>query len=182
MCGVLTTFSPAEASISEEVKRGIYGEEISKSNSGHWSHRQAGRRGSSSSAGARVFRSNFDPSSGQAGGAGIDRRGVDVIHGDLDDPASLTRALDGVYGVYSVQQSTAGAEAEIRQGINLADAANRSGISHLVYSSVASADQNTGIPHFDSKFRIEEHTRGTGIRYTIFRPVFSSNWFGTKSD
>jgi uncharacterized protein YbjT (DUF2867 family) len=107
--------------------------------------------------------------------------GVDVVQGDLNDPASLTRALEDVYGVYSVQESRGGAEAEIRQGINLADAANRSGVSHLVYSSVGSADQNTGIPHFDSKFRIEEHLRSTGIRYTIFRPVFfMENWFGSK--
>jgi uncharacterized protein YbjT (DUF2867 family) len=83
--------------------------------------------------------------------------------------------------VYSVQDWTGGADAEVRQGINLADAANRSGVSHLVYSSVGSADQNTGIPHFDSKFRIEEHIQGIGIRYTIFRPVFfMENWFGTK--
>ena len=107
--------------------------------------------------------------------------GVDVIQGDLNDPPSLTRALQEVYGVYSVQASTGGAEAEIRQGINLADAANRSGVSHIVYSSVGSADQNTGIPHFDSKFRIEEHIRGTGLRYTIFRPVFfMENWFGSQ--
>ena len=108
-------------------------------------------------------------------------RGVDVVQGDLNDPASLTRALEDVYGVYSVQESRGGAETEIRQGINLADAANRSGINHLVYSSVGSADQNTGIPHFDSKFRIEEHLRSTGIRYTIFRPVFfMENWLGSK--
>ncbi len=107
--------------------------------------------------------------------------GVEVVRGDLDDPASLTRALDGVYGVYSVQNSRAGAEAEIRQGINLADAAKRSRISHFVYSSVASADQNTGIPHFDSKFRIEEHIRGTGLPYTILRPVFfMENWLSMK--
>lgn len=108
-------------------------------------------------------------------------QGVDVVQGDLSDSASLTRALDGVYGVYSVQDWTGGAEAEVRQGVNLADAANRSGVSHLVYSSVGSADRNTGIPHFDSKFRIEEHIRGAGLRYTIFRPVFfMENWFGSK--
>jgi uncharacterized protein YbjT (DUF2867 family) len=108
-------------------------------------------------------------------------RGAEVVGGDLNDPASLTRALDESYGVYSVQDSTGGAEAEIRQGINLADAANRSGVSHLVYSCVGSADQNTGIPHFDSKFRIEEHIKATGIRYTIFRPVFfMDNWLRSK--
>jgi uncharacterized protein YbjT (DUF2867 family) len=108
-------------------------------------------------------------------------KGVEVVQGDLKDPASLTKALEDVYGVYSVQNSTEGAESEILQGINLADAANRSGVSHLVYSSVGSADQNTGIPHFESKFRIEEHIRGTGLRYTIFRPVFfMENWLARK--
>lgn len=108
-------------------------------------------------------------------------RGMEVLQGNLDDPASLTHALEGAYGVYSVQIATHGGEAEIRQGVNLADAANRSGVSHIVYSSVGSADQNTGIPHFDSKFKIEEHLRSTGIRYTIFRPVFfMENWLGSK--
>lgn len=98
--------------------------------------------------------------------------GVEVARGDLDDTASISRALDGVYGVYSVQNSRAGAAAEIRQGVNLAEAAGRAVISHLVYSSVGSADQNTGIPHFDSKFEIEQRVRSVGVPFTIFRPVF----------
>ncbi len=107
--------------------------------------------------------------------------GTEVVRGDLDDPASLARALDGVYGVYSVQSSTAGPEVEIRQGMALVDAAQRARISHFVYSSVGSADRRTGIPHFDSKYRIEEHIRGTGLRYTIFRPVFfMENWLGMR--
>jgi uncharacterized protein YbjT (DUF2867 family) len=109
-------------------------------------------------------------------------RGTEVVRGDLDDPASLTRALDGVYGVFSVQTWTQqDVEAEIRQGINLADAATRSPISHFVYSSVAGADEKTGVPHFESKFRIEEHLRATGLRYTILQPTFfMENWLGMK--
>jgi uncharacterized protein YbjT (DUF2867 family) len=107
--------------------------------------------------------------------------GVEVVRGDLDDSASITRALDGVYGVFSVQNAWAGPEAEIRQGIQLVDAAGRSAITHLVYSSVGSADQKTGVPHFDSKFQIEEHIRGTGVPYTILRPVFfMENWLGMR--
>jgi uncharacterized protein YbjT (DUF2867 family) len=108
--------------------------------------------------------------------------GVEVVRGDMDDESSLTRALDGVYGVYSVQNSRqAGIEGEIRQGINLANAAKRSRITHFIYSSVASADQRTGIPHFDSKFRIEEHIRSTGLHFTIVRPVFfMENWLGMR--
>ncbi len=111
-----------------------------------------------------------DPEQPQA--RGLMEPGVEVVRGDLDDTASISRALDGVYGVYSVQNSRAGAEAEIRQGVNLAEAAGRAVVRHFVYSSVGSADQNTGIPHFDSKFEIEQRVRGVGVPFTIFRPVF----------
>lgn len=30
-------------------------------------------------------------------------KGADLVRGDLDDPASLERALEGAYGVFSVQ-------------------------------------------------------------------------------
>jgi len=108
--------------------------------------------------------------------------GVEVVRADMDDQASLTHALEGAFGAFSVQNShQAGIEGEIRQGTNMADAAKRSDIKHFVYSSVASADQQTGIPHFDSKFRIEEHIRGTGLHFTILRPTFfMENWLGMR--
>jgi uncharacterized protein YbjT (DUF2867 family) len=107
--------------------------------------------------------------------------GVDVVRADLEDPGSLRRALEDVYGVYSVQDSTRGAQAEIRQGNNLVDAARQQAVSHFIYSSVGSADQKTGIPHFDSKFQIEEHLRSSGLPHTIVRPVFfMENWLGSK--
>jgi uncharacterized protein YbjT (DUF2867 family) len=108
--------------------------------------------------------------------------GVEVVQGDMEDRNSLVRALDGAYGVLSVQNShQGGVEGEIRQGINVADTAKTSGITHFVYSSVASADQHTGIPHFDSKFRIEEHIRGTGMHFSIVRPVFfMENWHAMR--
>jgi uncharacterized protein YbjT (DUF2867 family) len=104
--------------------------------------------------------------------------GTEIVGGDLKDMTTLVRAVDGAYGVFSVETPMEeGAESEITQGINLADAAKRSRVSHFIYSSVASADRKTGIPHFDSKHRVEEHIRGTGLRYTIFRPVFfMENW------
>jgi uncharacterized protein YbjT (DUF2867 family) len=109
-------------------------------------------------------------------------RGVEVVRGDMEDRATVTRALDDAYGIFSVQNSQqAGVEGEIRQGLAVADAAKGTRISHFVYTSVASADRRTGIPHFDSKFRIEEHIRGTGMSYTIVRPVFfMENWLGMR--
>ena len=108
--------------------------------------------------------------------------GVEVVRGDMENRDSLTRALDGVYGVHAVQPSNhADPDAEVRQGINLADSAKGSDVSHFVYSSVGSADRRTGIPHFESKFRIEEHIRATGLRFTIVRPVFfMENWLAMR--
>jgi uncharacterized protein YbjT (DUF2867 family) len=122
-----------------------------------------------------------DPSSQKA--RSLVGHGIEVVRGDLTDPASLTRALDGVDGVFAVQTPyESGVEAEIAEGANLVDAAKRSRITHFVYSSVGSADQKTGISHFDSKFRIEERLRGTGMHYTILRPVFfMENWIDMRS-
>jgi uncharacterized protein YbjT (DUF2867 family) len=109
--------------------------------------------------------------------------GTEVVSADLENPESLVRVLDGVHGVYSVQSRGDSIESEIRQGVNLADAAKRSRVSHFVYSSVGSADKNTGIPHFDSKFKVEEHIRGTGLPFSIIRPVFfMENWLGMKGN
>jgi uncharacterized protein YbjT (DUF2867 family) len=104
--------------------------------------------------------------------------GAEVVSGDLEDRASIERVLAGVYGLFSVQQfMEAGAEGEVRQGVLLADAAKASGVEHLVYSSVGSAHRDTGIPHFDSKFEVEEHVRASGVPYTVVRPVFfMQNW------
>lgn len=107
--------------------------------------------------------------------------GVEVVKGDLDDVGSIARALDEVSGIYSVQDWQRGADVEVRQGSNVVDAAERAVVDHIVYSSVSGADQKTGIPHFDSKFQIEERIRRAGIPYTIVRPVFfMENWLGMR--
>jgi uncharacterized protein YbjT (DUF2867 family) len=106
--------------------------------------------------------------------------GVELVRGDLEDRPSLKGAMDGVYGTYSVQSSD-DTEAEVWQGINVVDAAITQAIGHLVYSSVAGADQQTGIPHFESKNRVEQHIHASGIRSTILCPVFfMENWFHWK--
>ncbi len=99
-------------------------------------------------------------------------RGVELRQGDLDDPASLNAALDGAYGVFSVQSWAEGIDAEIRQGVNLAEAASRAAVEHFVYSSVGGAERATGVPHFESKWLIEERIRELDLPYTIWRPVY----------
>jgi uncharacterized protein YbjT (DUF2867 family) len=100
------------------------------------------------------------------------KAGAELVMGDFGDRASLDRAMQGVYGVFSMQDFRDGVETEIREGKAVADAAKAAGIQHFVYSSVGSAERNTGIPHFDSKFQVEEYVREIDLPYTILRPVF----------
>ncbi len=102
----------------------------------------------------------------------LQQAGAELVKGDLGDRASLDRALAGVYGVFSVQDFKDGLDTEIRQGKAVADAAKGAEVQHFVYSSVGSAERNTGIPHFNSKFQVEEYVREIELPYTIMRPVF----------
>ena len=102
------------------------------------------------------------------------RNGVDIVKGDLDDEATVRRALTGAWGVFGVQNTwEAGVEREEVQGKRLATLAREAGVEHYVYTSVGSAHKQTGIPHFDNKWRIEETVRGLRFpSHVILRPVF----------
>jgi uncharacterized protein YbjT (DUF2867 family) len=103
----------------------------------------------------------------------LKERGAEVVVGNLDEPSTLEKAYQGVSGVFSVQNFwETGFEREIAQGKLLADLAKKYQIKHFIYSSVQSSGRKTGIPHFDSKWQIEEHIRGLKLPYTILRPVF----------
>lgn len=112
----------------------------------------------------------------------LEELGARLVKGDMNERADMDRAVEGAWGVYSVQNTwTAGVDGERQQGKNLAEAARSAGVEHYVYSSVASAWNDTGLPHFDVKRDLEEHLRGTGLRYTILRPVwFMENWAGFR--
>jgi uncharacterized protein YbjT (DUF2867 family) len=107
------------------------------------------------------------------------RQGIEVVQGDLEDPASLERAARGVYGIYSVQDFwSVGAKREVLQGKNLADAAKKAHVEHFVYSSVGGAERNSRIDHWESKWEVEKHIRGLGLPATILRPAaFMENYY-----
>jgi uncharacterized protein YbjT (DUF2867 family) len=107
------------------------------------------------------------------------RKGIEVVEGDLEDPASLECAARGVYGIYSVQDFwSVGAKREILQGKNLADAAKKAAVEHFVYSSVGGAERNSGIDHWESKWEIEKYIRKLGLPATVLRPAaFMENYY-----
>jgi uncharacterized protein YbjT (DUF2867 family) len=88
----------------------------------------------------------------------------------MGDRPSLDRAFADAYGVYSVQNGmTAGFDAEVTQGRNVADAAAAAGIRHVVYGS-AGINERTGIPSWDAKVAVTEHMRELGLPLTTLRP------------
>jgi uncharacterized protein YbjT (DUF2867 family) len=110
--------------------------------------------------------------------------GAELVKAELDDEASILAALKGAWGAFGVQNTwTAGVEGEEAQGHRFAKAARQAGVQHYVYTSVASADRQTGIPHFENKARVEGTIRGLDFpSYAIIRPVFfmsnlTSPWF-----
>lgn len=105
--------------------------------------------------------------------------GAEVVQGDLDDRMSLAKVMEGVYSVFSFPNMALGVEVEARQGKMVADAALAAGVQHFVQSSVGGAERDSGIPHFESKRRIEEHVQSLGLPYTILRPAYfmeNVNW------
>jgi len=107
---------------------------------------------------------------------------VELAKGDLDNAASVTAALQGVHGVHSVQTPMKiGAEGEERQGKLLASPAAKAGVKHFVYSSAGGAERDSGGPHFESKWRVEQHIRALGLPATILRPVAFMDNFVTSA-
>jgi uncharacterized protein YbjT (DUF2867 family) len=122
-----------------------------------------------------------DPTSPRA--QRLAQQGVELAAGDLDNLAAVQAALQGVSAAFLVQtiEGKGGVEAEQRNGIAFADAVKVAGGIHLVYSSVDGAERASGVPHFESKWRIEQHIARLDIPATILRPVAFMENFATSS-
>ena len=114
---------------------------------------------------------NTEPESPKA--QNLRNLGAKLIKGDLDNPDSLEQATNGIDSVFLMGTWVeVGTEGETRRGKMMVDIAKEKKIEHLVYSSVVNADKNTGIPHFESKYKVEQHIKDSGIPYTIIGPTF----------
>ena len=112
--------------------------------------------------------------------AALAKAGAEVVTGDLTNTADLHAALRGVHGVFAMSTPfEAGMDSEVKQGIMLADATKQAGVAHYVYTSVVSADRNTGIPHFETKWQVEQRIREIGLPATVLRPVWFMENFST---
>lgn len=98
-------------------------------------------------------------------------RGVDVRHGDFDVPETLDTAFKGIDRLLII--STQGDnETRIRQHLAAVEAAKRTGVGFIAYTSLANADESTldlAKVHRETEAAIKK----SGIPYSFLR----NNWY-----
>ncbi|XXX72169.1 SDR family NAD(P)-dependent oxidoreductase [Sorangium sp. So ce134] len=98
-------------------------------------------------------------------------REVDVVRGDLEEPASLRAALDGVEALFML---SAPGPSIAAHDVAMVDAAKKGGVKRLVKLSAFGADLRSRVGDWH---RAGEHAaRTSGLAWTLLRPVgFASN-------
>jgi len=114
--------------------------------------------------------------------------GADVVAADLDDIDSLTAAFAGAHGVFAMTSfwEHLSPEREISQAHNVARAARRAGVAHVVWSTLEDTrrrvplddprmptlQQRYKVPHFDAKGEADERFRKLRLPTTFLRTSF----------
>jgi uncharacterized protein YbjT (DUF2867 family) len=93
--------------------------------------------------------------------------GVQGAIGDLENPASLSKALEGFERLFLL---TPLSPAEAEMGIAAVNAAKAVGVRHVIYLSVHKVDAVPHIPHFKSKVEIENAMKEARLPYTLLMP------------
>jgi uncharacterized protein YbjT (DUF2867 family) len=94
---------------------------------------------------------------------------VEVAIGDLLDPVSVQKALDGVEKLYLLN---AVVPDELTLGLIAYDLAKRLKLKHVVYHSVFRVEHFKDVPHFASKLAIESAIREFDVPFTVIRPNY----------
>jgi uncharacterized protein YbjT (DUF2867 family) len=106
----------------------------------------------------------------------LEGSGVEIARGDMMDPASLLKAMDGADAVIS----TAAGYTRHSKGDtdkidtignrNLAEAASRAGVRRFVFTSILTCDQTPQVPHFWHKKLAEDRLEELGVPFVSLRP------------
>ncbi|MGH4014096.1 MAG: NmrA/HSCARG family protein [Pseudonocardiaceae bacterium] len=112
----------------------------------------------------------------------LQEQGAILVPGDLDDVESVRAAVAGAYGVFTVHtfMTPTGLAGEVRHGKAVAQAAKDAGVAQVVYTSVDGAERDSGVPHFESKWVIEQHLQALGVPTTVLRPTFFMDNFAAQ--
>ncbi|BAY13455.1 NmrA/HSCARG family protein [Calothrix sp. NIES-2098] len=109
--------------------------------------------------------------------------GVELVEADLDNADSLSTAFTGVRSVYCHATSGDLSKAdrlEVERAKQVAQAAKQANIQHLVYNSAGGADRNSGIPHIEQKYEVEQIFKAAGLPTTMLRACLFMEEFWKK--
>jgi uncharacterized protein YbjT (DUF2867 family) len=95
--------------------------------------------------------------------------GVEKAVGDLLDPVSVQKAMEGIDKLYLLN---AVLPDELTQGLIAYDLAKKLKLSHVVYHSVFRVEHFKDVPHFASKLAIENALREFDVPFTVLRPNY----------
>src|SRR6476659_506414 len=114
--------------------------------------------------------------------------GAEVVAADLDDVASVERAMQGAYGAYCVTNfwEHFSPEKELTQARNLARAAKAAGVRHVIWSTLEDTRRKVPlddarmptlmgqykVPHFDAKGEADAFFREAGVPTTFLLTSF----------
>jgi uncharacterized protein YbjT (DUF2867 family) len=104
-------------------------------------------------------------------------KGVEIARGDMLDPASLERAMTGVDAVVTTaagytrrRKGDSLKTVDDRGNRNLVDAAKKTGIKRVIFTSILTCDQARDVPHFWQKKLIEDYLEKSGVPFVSLRP------------
>ena len=98
-------------------------------------------------------------------------RGVEVVQGDYNDEDSLVAALEGADKLLLISSNGNNSE-RVQHHVNAIEAAKKTGVKHLVYTSIPHAENNAiafSFVHKDTEAAVRE----SGIPFTFLR----NNWY-----
>jgi NADH dehydrogenase len=105
--------------------------------------------------------------------------GVELVQGDVTDPAALRRASEGVDAVVHLVSIIVGRppdfERIMAQGTrDLVAAAKDAGVRRFVLASALGLDASTKdrVPYYRAKWEMERAVEESGLEHVIFRPSF----------
>ena len=114
--------------------------------------------------------------------------GAEVVSADIDDPATIQRALDGAYGAYFVTFFWAhySPEKEKAEAATFAEAAKNAGLKHAIWSTLEDTrefvpltdnrmptlNEKYKVPHFDGKGESNKLFTEAGVPTTFFLASF----------
>ncbi len=104
---------------------------------------------------------------------------VELVQGDMTDPESLKRAVNGVDTVVHLVAIRQGTTEQFRRIMiegtqGLLDAAKAAGVKRFVLMSALGTTEETKdvVPYYGAKWAEEQDVKASGIPYVIFRPSF----------